>query len=101
MNKEDMEALVGMSVLAAASRTVLLEEGRTFWRFTRACVLAAFVGAGTALMLDGQGLSPAYQGVIVGISAFVADYILSIIINVAKAISEKPVSTIINIILRR
>lgn len=103
MSEEFIKAaasLVGISTIAAISRSILNEERRSLRGFIRAVVLACFVGGLTSGLLQSYSLSPETQGAIVGVCAFVADDILLAVIALSSWLRQDP-SRIINIILNR
>lgn len=93
-------SLIGISTLAAASRSILSEDRRSFKGFLRATLLAIFVGGITGGIVQSYNLSPQFQGSIVGLCAFVADDILLAVVSLAKWFRSDP-SRIINVVLNR
>ncbi|MCA9340741.1 MAG: hypothetical protein KDA17_07540 [Candidatus Saccharibacteria bacterium] len=93
-------AMFGISALAAASRTILSEDRRTFGGFIRGLVLAGFVGIMAGLIIQDYAFSPATQGAIVGVAAFIADDILILVLGVAEKLRDNP-GLIIDFIIRR
>ena len=92
--------LVGISSLAAVSRSILSEDRRSISGFIRGFTLAVFVGGIVGAIISDSSFSPPTQGAIVGIAAFIADDILLLIINIAKHFRENP-KDVINWILRK
>lgn len=84
--------LLGISTLAAASRSILSEDRRSLRGFLRGFILAIFVGGVTGALVHDSGFSAPTQGGIVGISAFVADDILLLVINIAAHLRDNPKS---------
>lgn len=97
---DTVASLGGISTLAAASRTILSEDRRSITGFLRGLVLAIFVGVLTGFAMNDYDFGPGTQGAIVGVSAFVADDILMIILAVTKNLRKDP-SKLIDFILRR
>lgn len=97
---DTLASLGGLSTLAAASRTILSEDRRSITGFLRGLVLAIFVGAVVGFGIQDYHFSPATQGMVVGISAFVADDILLIILSLSRTFRNKP-EKILDWILRR
>lgn len=95
-----LASLTGLSTLAAASRTMLSEDRRTFTGYIRAIILALFVGSITGLLIQDYNLSAATEGGIVGVAAFIADDILIFIVRVAKMLSDNP-RIIIDVLFRK
>lgn len=93
-------ALIGISALAAASRSILSEDRRSFGGFMRGLVLAIFVGSLVGLLIQDFDFSPPTQGGIVGVAAFVADDLLMMIINISRKLRDDPM-LIINYIFKR
>lgn len=93
-------ALLGISALAAASRAILSEDKRSLAGFLRGLVLAGFAGTLAGLLIQDYGFSPATQGGIVGIAAFVADDLLLMLVNVARTFRQNP-QAVIDLLLRR
>lgn len=93
-------SLVGISALAAASRSVLSEDRRSLAGFVRGLMLALFVGGIVGSFIQDSSFSEPAQGGIVGLSAFVADDILLLVIGIAAHLRKNP-KTIIDFVLRR
>lgn len=93
-------SLVGISTVAAISRSILSEERRTLKGFFRASFLAVFVGGITAGLIQDYHFSSEAQGAVVGLCAFVADDILLLIVNLATWFRQDP-TRIIKIVLNR
>lgn len=92
--------LIGLSALAAASRSILSEDRRSIAGFMRGLVLAGFVGTVVGLLTNDMKFSPPTQGGIVGIAAFVADDILLFVINASRLLRDDP-RIMIDWVLRR
>lgn len=86
--------LVGISALAAASRSILSEDRRSVTGFVRGLILACFVGGIVGLLIQHQDLSPSLQGAFVGISGFVADDILLFVINFSRKMRDDPTAVV-------
>ena len=93
-------SLIGISTLAAASRSILSEDRRSLSGFIRGFILAVFVGGIVGALIQDYDFSPATQGGIVGISAFVADDILLLIIAISGHLRKNP-KMIVDFVLRR
>lgn len=93
-------SLVGISTIAAISRSILSEDRRSLRGFFRATFLALFVGGITEGLLQGYTFSPETNGAIVGLCAFVADDILLAIVGALDWIRQDP-GRLLNIILNR
>ena len=93
-------ALVGISALAAASRSIMSEDRRSFTGFLRGLILAVFVGCIVGLLIQDLKLSPETQGGVVGLAGFVADDLLMVVIAISKKLRDDP-SAIIDWIFRR
>lgn len=93
-------ALVGISALAAASRSIMSEDRRSFTGFLRGLILAVFVGCVVGLLINDFNLSPETQGGIVGLAGFVADDLLVLVINTTRKLRDDP-AALIDFILRR
>lgn len=103
MSEEFIKAaasLVGISTVAAISRSILTPERRSLRGFFRATFLAIFVGSITSGILQSYDFTAETQGAIVGLCAFVADDILLAIVSLAGWFRQDP-SRIINIVLNR
>ena len=101
MNDPNFDIIVntgGWAVLAAASRSILSEDRRSFKGFLRGLVLAVFVGTMTSLAVKDYGLTPGVQGCIIGIASFIADDILMLILAIIAAIRKDPKEAILNAI---
>lgn len=92
--------LVGISTLAAASRSILSDDRRSLVGFLRGLVLALFVGGVVGGLIQDYDFSPPTQGGIVGIVAFVADDILLFVISFTRKLRDDP-SAVIDWIFRR
>lgn len=92
--------LVGISALAATSRSILSEDRRSLAGFIRGFILAVFTGGIVGALIQDYDFSAATQGGIVGISAFVADDILLLIIALSRTIRNNP-KIIMNYLFRR
>lgn len=97
---ERILSVLGLSTLAAASRTILTEDRRTFIGFARGMVLAGFCGSLAGLLIQDYDFSMATQGGIVGISAFIADDLLLGIIAMSRKLRDDP-TAFFDLILRR
>ena len=93
-------ALIGISALAAASRSIISEDRRSFKGFVRGLVLAVFVGGVVGALIQDVSFSPATQGGIVGVAAFVADDLLILLISVTTHLRNNP-TAIVDFIFRR
>lgn len=93
-------SLIGISAIAAASRTILTEERRSIKGFCRAVFLATFVGAIVGGIIHGYSLSPPLEGAIVGVCAFVADDLLLAVLALAGWFRKNP-AAILNVVLGR
>lgn len=91
-------SLGSISIMAAASRTILSEDRRSFWGFIRGFILAIFVAVLVGWGVDGSNLSQEWKNLIIGISAFAADDILLVILSVTSKLRSDP--TIIIELLR-
>lgn len=83
-------SLIGISAMAAASRMILSEEKRSFSSFARGTALAVFAGGVVGSLIQDQGFSPAFQGGVVGLVAFVADDLLMLVLNVTRTLRNNP-----------
>lgn len=92
--------LVGISALAAISRSIVSEDRRTFAAFMRGLVLAVFVAWMVGGVADATELSEGWKRACIGGSAFVADDILLFIINLTRKLRDDP-SAVIDWIFRR
>lgn len=93
-------SLVGISTIAAASRSILSEDRRSLKGFFRAALLAVFVGGVAGAITTNYGFSPSMQGAVVGLCAFVADDILLGVVNLAIWFRTNP-ARIIDLIFNR
>ncbi|MBY0355519.1 MAG: hypothetical protein K2Q12_07290 [Rickettsiales bacterium] len=91
---------LGISGLAAASRTAISPDGRGLRGFCRRYVMAGFAGTVTGLLIQDLALSAPTQGGIIGIAAFVADDLLLVLVAVAARLREDP-TAIIDYIFKR
>jgi hypothetical protein len=80
----------GMSVLGAISRTILSGDRRSIWGFMRALICASFVALIVGSFIRDYDFKPGLNNFIVGISAFLADDILMLLITIARMVSAKP-----------
>lgn len=80
---------LGLSGLAAISRTILSEDRRTLLGFGRGLVLAGFAGILALLIMQDFSYSETTQGAIVGVVAFCADDLLMLLVKIGKALSEE------------
>lgn len=78
-----------LSFFAGIART-LFNTNIKFGDFVRGAVLAIFVGYIVMLLINEKELGEGMKGAIVGISAFMADDVLMMIIRISKQIFEKP-----------
>ena len=83
-------SLVGISTLAAASRSILTEDRRSFLGFIRGLILAAFAGTIIGLIIQNYNFSPSMQVAIVGIASFVADDLLLMILAISRTFRDNP-----------
>lgn len=90
-------ATLGMSGIAAAVRTWVIEKERTFKSLVRAFFAASFVGIILAIMLR----EDPWLFAMVAVCGVAADYILLLFIKVVKALSEKEPEWWINLITKR
>ncbi len=101
MQDPNLDAIVnvgGWSILAAASRSILSVEKRSLIGFLRGFVMAVFVCELVGLLVVDNGLSPRVETAIVGISGFVADDILLLILAVSSAVRKDPKEAVLNLI---
>lgn len=87
-------SLVGISALAAASRSLLSPDRRSLPAFFRGLVLACFVGGVVGLSMQDSDLTPSIQGAVVGISGFVADDLLLALVAFTTKLREDPMAVV-------
>lgn len=92
--------LLGISSMAAVSRSILSEDRRSFAGFLRGFILAVFVGGVIGAAIQDMDFSAPTQGAIVGLAAFISDDILLLVISISKHMRENP-KDIIGWILRK
>lgn len=103
-NIESYLSFLGIAALAAACRSFLSEDRRSFKGWMRGIVLAVFAAYLTGSALEPYGLDPGTYKVLVGVSGFVADDILTAILKATKAMLNNPreaISTVVDAILKR
>lgn len=83
-------SLIGISTIAAASRTIMSEDRRTIRAFLRGLLLATFVGGIVGALIHDYTFSDETKGGIVGVCAFVADDILQLLINLSLHLRNHP-----------
>lgn len=83
-------SLIGLSTLAALSRSILSEDRRSIRGFLRGLVLALFVGVIVGALIQDYSFSPATQGAIVGICGFIADDLLMIVLAITARLRKHP-----------
>lgn len=93
-NIDALSSMGGISVVAAVSRTVLSEDRRSLVGFIRGLTCAVFVTFLVSSFIDDYTLSSGMHNVIVGVTAFVADDILLLVITLMKMISTNPGSAL-------
>lgn len=87
---EAVLSMLGISTLAAASRTMLSEDRRSFAAFARGLVMALFSGIIAGLIVYDYNFSPAIQGAITGVCAFVSDDLLLMILGISGTLRKRP-----------
>lgn len=93
-----LTAVGGWGILAAASRSILSEDRRSIIGFLRGLVLAIFVGIIVGLVIQDYGFTAPTQSAVVGISSFIADDILLMILAVSSAVCKDPREAFLNFI---
>jgi hypothetical protein len=87
-------SLGSISVMAAASRTILSPDRRSLAGFLRGLVLAIFVAIVVGWGIDGSSISQEWKNVIIAVCAFAADDILLVILSVTTKLREDPSAVI-------
>lgn len=90
-------SLGSISIMAAASRTILSEDRRTLVGFMRGLVLAIFVAVIVGWGLESSVISQGWKNIAIAVSAFSADDILLIVLSILAKLREDP-SAIIEIL---
>lgn len=85
-----LSTMGGIATLGAISRTVLTEDRRSFIGFTRGLACAVFVTFIVSGFIDDYHFSDGTHNMIVGVSAFLADDILLLTINLMKLVMANP-----------
>lgn len=86
--------LGSISILAAASRTILSEDRRSFIGFMRGLVLAIFVSMVVGWGIENSSISQEWRYVIIAVTAFSADDILMILLSITQKLREDPMIVI-------
>jgi hypothetical protein len=92
-NGEELNALAsmgGVSVLGAISRTIITEDRRTITGFLRGLVCAIFVVYLVGCFIKDYALTDGLSNFIVGVSAFVADDILLLLLKTGRMVTRNP-----------
>lgn len=85
-----LSSMGGLSVLGAISRTIISAERRSFVGFCRGLVLAAFVVVLVGNLITDLSLTQGQKNIIVGLSGFLADDILLLILKMMKILTSNP-----------
>lgn len=85
---------IGVSTLAAASRSVLSEDRRSWKGFTRGLILAIFgsyiIGQALQDQLASHAISEGSYHALVGITGFIADDLFMLLLKIMKIITDNP-----------
>ena len=79
-----------ISIMAAASRTILTEDRRSLLGFARGLTLAIFVAVVMGWSLDESDIPQHWKNVVIAVCAFAADDILLVILSITKKLREDP-----------
>lgn len=88
----------GWSILAAASRSILSADKRSLFGFLRGLVMAVFVCLIVSLLIVDNGLTKSVETAIIGISGFIADDILLMVLAVSNSVRKDPKEAFLNLI---
>jgi threonine/homoserine/homoserine lactone efflux protein len=89
-NIDVLTSTAGLSILAAASRSILSEDRRSLIGFLRGLVLAMFVSVMVGFILKDYKLSQEMEYAVIGLCSFIADDILMVIVSTSAAIRKNP-----------
>ena len=93
--------VIGLSLLSGIARFIASVDSWTLIGFFRGLCAAVFVGFNAHQLAEYYDLNGSLHITIVSVSAFIADYILVVLLKLSDEISQKPLKLLMEFLRRK